>query len=96
MKTFPFAIVLALSAGYVALAGPILDSATILNESIGTYTQDQGTAITGDYQLVEPTSGATTPEPGSLTLAAIGIVCILLSQIGRRSRRKQVQRNLIT
>jgi hypothetical protein len=54
----------------------------------GTLTIDQdGSAITGDYQLSIPTSsGATAPEPGSLGLAAMGAGLLVLARV-RRTRK---------
>lgn len=57
------------------------------NESIGTYTADQGNEITGNYQLGIETNGATAPEPGSLGLAAMGAGLLVLGSYRRRARR---------
>lgn len=57
------------------------------NQSVGTYTQDQGNGITGNYQLGIQTSGPSVPEPGSLGLAALGAGLLVLGRFGRRARR---------
>jgi hypothetical protein len=56
-------------------------------QDIGTYTQQEGNAITGNYQLGIQTSGATAPEPGSFALAAMGAGLLVLGGYRRRARR---------
>jgi hypothetical protein len=57
------------------------------NQSVGTYTADQGNEITGNYQLAIQTRGPSVPEPGSLGLAAMGAGLLVLGSYRRRARR---------
>jgi hypothetical protein len=58
------------------------------NRSVGTFTIDQdGSAITGNYQLGIQSSGPDVPEPGSFGLAATGAGLLLLGGYRHRARR---------
>jgi hypothetical protein len=58
------------------------------NKSAGTLTLEQdGNAITGNYQLGIQTGGPSVPEPGSFGLAAMGAGLLVLGSYRRRTRR---------
>ncbi len=55
------------------------------NETIGTYLQEQGNQITGNYKLAVQAPSA--PEPASFVLSTAGIGCLALGRLLHRKRR---------